>query len=76
MWNPAGTKDTESPTFTVSFDGKNAFAVVASPSFLAVAAGGPAYISFVLACAAAGTRKATAALATAAVRNETIMALL
>src|SRR4051812_6796738 len=65
-------KDTESPTFTVSLLGKNAFAVFVSPSFLAVALGGPAYIAFVLACAAAaGNNRPTVAIP-ATVRNETI----
>ena len=42
MWKPAGWNGTESPTLTVSLDGKKALAIVASPSFFAVAAGGPA----------------------------------
>ena len=51
MWKPAGWKATESPTLTVSLDGKKALAIVASPSFFAVAAGGPTSMVFVLACA-------------------------
>src|SRR4051794_12232475 len=71
VWKPAGMKVTESPAFTVSLLGKNALAVFVSPSFFAVAAGGPAYMALVLACAAAGDSKPTVAIS-ATVRNETI----
>ena len=73
VWKPAGTNATESPTFTFSLEGKNALAVVVSPSFLAVARGGPTYIVFGLRLRGCRhEQNATAALATAAVRNETI----
>src|SRR6478736_6913229 len=72
LWKPAGTKATESPTLTFSLLGKNAFAVFVSPSFFAVAAGGPAYICFVVACALAAEPSRTTVAIPATVRNEAI----